>query len=161
MLIDARSPLPADQRSRVLVRGDSGAGVHPFLHHLHALGLRCSVGRYAHPPIIDGLIVLPRQAWRAALDGDSQPRAGAPLAELTRRLRPSPNPRPAGMRGIARWERPDPGTQLRLTDADGSHITPFATNVEAGRIDNGRQQPDRRSGASLVSAASDFVTARA
>jgi hypothetical protein len=38
------------------------------------------------------------------------------------------------MRVIARRERPHPGAQLRLTDADGWRITLFATNVEGGRI---------------------------
>jgi hypothetical protein len=35
---------------------------------------------------------------------------------------------------IARRERPHPGAQLRLTDADGWRITLFATNVTGGRI---------------------------
>ena len=134
VLTDTLAQLPAEQRSRVLVRGDSGAGVHTFVHHLHELGLHYSVGLYAHQPIIDALAVLPRQAWRAALDGDGQPRAGAQVAELTRYLRPSRNPWPPGMRVLARRERPHPGAQLRLTDADGWRITLFATNVKGGRI---------------------------
>jgi hypothetical protein len=36
---------------------------------------------------------------------------------------------PAGMRVIARRERPHPGAQLRLTDHDGWRITCFATNT--------------------------------
>lgn len=96
VLTDALAQLPAEQRSRVPVRGDSGAGVHAFVHHLHELGLHYSVGLYAHQPIIDALGVLPRQAWRPAVDGDGQPRAGAQVAELTRYLRPSRNPWPAG-----------------------------------------------------------------
>jgi hypothetical protein len=36
---------------------------------------------------------------------------------------------PTGMRIIARRERPHPGAQLRLTDADGWRITCFATNT--------------------------------
>jgi len=134
VLTDALGQLPAEQRSRVLIRGDSGAGVHAFLHHLHALGLHYSVGLYAHQPIIDALNVLPKQAWRAALDGDGQPRAGAQVAELTRWLRPSRNPWPPGMRVIARRERPHPGAQLPLTDADGWCITLFATNLAGGQI---------------------------
>lgn len=134
VLTDALSQLPAEQRHRVLVRGDSGAGVNAFLHHLHALGLHYSVGVTAHHPIVDALAVLPKQAWRAAIDGDGQPREGAQVAELTRWLRPARNPWPAGMRVIARRERPHPGAQLRLTDADGWRITVFATNVKGGRI---------------------------
>jgi hypothetical protein len=38
------------------------------------------------------------------------------------------------MRVIARRERPHPGAQLRLTDADGWRITLFATNARGGRI---------------------------
>lgn len=108
--------------------------MHAFLHHLHDLGLHYSVGVTAHHPVVDALAVLPRQAWRAALDADGQPREGAQVAELTRWLRPARNPWPAGMRVIARRERPHPGAQLRLTDADGWRITVFATNVRGGRI---------------------------
>jgi hypothetical protein len=38
------------------------------------------------------------------------------------------------MRVIARRERPHPGAQLRITDADGWRITVFATNVTGGRL---------------------------
>jgi hypothetical protein len=38
------------------------------------------------------------------------------------------------MRVIARRERPHPGAQLRITDADGWRITVFATNVKGGRL---------------------------
>lgn len=134
VLTDALAQLPAEQRARVLVRGDSGAGVQKFVWHLHQLGLHYSVGLYAHQPIVDALAVLPRQAWRAAIEADGQPREGAQVAELTRYLRPSRSPWPAGMRVIARRERPHPGAQLRLTDADGWRITLFATNVTGGRI---------------------------
>jgi hypothetical protein len=134
VLTAALAQLPAEQRGRVLVRGDSGAGVHKFLWHLHELGLHYSVGLYAHQPSVDALAVLPRQAWRAAIEPDGQPRDGAQVAELTRYLRPSRSPWPPGMRVIARRERPHPGAQLRLTDADGWRITLFATNVAGGRI---------------------------
>ncbi len=69
VLTDALAQLPPEQRARVLVRGDSGAGIHAFVHHLHTLGLHYSVGLYAHQPIVDALAVLPKQAWRAALAG--------------------------------------------------------------------------------------------
>jgi hypothetical protein len=38
------------------------------------------------------------------------------------------------MRIIARRERPHPGAQLRLTDADGWRITVFATNAAGGQL---------------------------
>lgn len=134
VLTEALAQLPEQQRARVLVRGDSGAGVHAFVRHIHQLGLQYSVGLYAHQPILDALAVLPRQAWRAARDSDGAPRDGAQVAELTRYLRPARDPWPPGMRVIARRERPHPGAQLRLTDADGWRITLFATNTVGGRI---------------------------
>ena len=40
------------------------------------------------------------------------------------------------MRIIARRERPHPGAQLRLTDAEGWRITCFATNTPGWRLDD-------------------------
>ena len=41
---------------------------------------------------------------------------------------------PDGMRVIIRKERPHPGAQLRITDADGHRITAFATNTTRGQL---------------------------
>ncbi len=46
-----------------------------------------------------------------------------------RATRPGPQDRPDGMRVIVRRERPHPGAQLRLTDADGWRITCFVINT--------------------------------
>jgi len=135
VLTDALAQLPAGQRSRVLVRGDAGAGTHAFVKHLHQLGVRYSIGIAGWPTVIAALDALPRQAWRAALDGDGIPREGAQVAELTRYLPAGTGkPWPADMRVIARRERPHPGAQLRITDRDGWRITVFATNVAGGRL---------------------------
>ncbi len=130
----ALAQLPADQRRRVLVRGDSGAGVQPLLWHIHRLELAYSVGFTARQPVQDALAALPRQAWRAALDPDGKPRRGARVAELTRWLPATLVGWPPGMRIIARRERPHPGAQLHITDADGWRITVLATNTAGGRI---------------------------
>jgi DDE family transposase len=130
----ALAQLPDEVRGRVLVRGDTGAGVQGLLHHLTDLGLQYSVGVYARQPIIDALAGLPRQCWRAAIDVDGDPRDGAQVAELTRYLPATHVGWPTGMRIIARRERPHPGAQLRLTDVDGWRITVFATNTVGGRI---------------------------
>lgn len=130
----ALAQLPEQIRSQVLVRGDTGAGVHEFVWHVHNLGLQYSVGIYARQPVLDALAVLPRQAWRRALDADSRPRQGAQVAELTRWLPATFSGWPPGMRIIARRERPHPGAQLRITDADGWRITLFATNTVGGRL---------------------------
>jgi hypothetical protein len=136
VLSTALAQLP-DQldRSRLVIRGDSGAGTHEFVDHLHALGLRYSVGIAGWPPVLVGLDRVPRQAWRAALDSDGRPRDGAQVADLTRWIGPSTGrPWPADMRIIARRERPHPGAQLRITDRDGWRITVFATNIRGPRL---------------------------
>jgi Transposase DDE domain group 1 len=130
----ALAQLPAQARGRVLVRGDTGSGVHQFLHHITGLGLEYSVGVYARQPVLDALAVLPRCAWRAAIDIDGDPREGAQVAELTRYLPDTWVGWPPGMRVLARRERPHPGAQLRLTDQDGWRITLFATNTHGGRL---------------------------
>ena len=130
----ALAQLPEQTRSRVLVRGDTGSGVQPFLWHVTNLGLQYSVGVYARQPVQDALAALPQQAWRKALDVDGNPRDGAQVAELTRWLPATFLGWPPGMRVIARRERPHPGAQLRITDQEGWRITVFATNTRGGRL---------------------------
>jgi hypothetical protein len=130
----ALAQLPPEHTSRVLVRGDTGSGVQAVLHHVHDRGLEYSVGVYGRQPILDALQVLPKQAWRRALDADGRPREGAQVAELTRWLPKTFAGWPEGMRVIARRERPHPGAQLRITDHEGWRITVFATNTQGGRL---------------------------
>ena len=70
--------------------------------------------------------------WTPAYDADDEIRDGAWVAELTGLL--DLTGWPAGMRVIARKERPHPGAQLRLTDVDGLRITAFATNTPRGQL---------------------------
>ena len=130
----ALAQLPEPVRARVLVRGDTGSGVHEFVWHVHNLGLAYSVGVTARQPVLDALAALPKQAWRAAHDADGNPRDGAQVAELTRWLPATFVGWPPGMRIIARRERPHPGAQLRTTDHEGWRITLFATNTAGGRL---------------------------
>ena len=130
----ALAQLPEQARSRVLVRGDTGSGVQPFLWHVTNLGLEYSVGVYARQPVQDALAALPQQAWRTALDVNGNPRDGAQVAELTRWLPATFIGWPPGMRVIARRERPHPGAQLRITDHHGWRITVFATNTRGARL---------------------------
>jgi Transposase DDE domain group 1 len=125
----ALAQLPEVERSNVVVRTDTGGGVKDFLHHITNLGLDYSVGFYGMPPVVEALNHVPRQAWRAAIDGDGLPREGAQIAELTAYLPATLRGWPVGMRVIARRERPHPGAQLRLTDHEGWRITCFATNT--------------------------------
>jgi hypothetical protein len=129
VLDQALAQLPEAERGNVLVRTDTGGGVKQFLHHITDLGLHYSVGFYGMPPITEALRKVPQQAWRAAIDGDGEPRDGAQVAELTAYLPDTLTGWPPGMRIIARRERPHPGAQLRLTDENGWRITCFATNT--------------------------------
>jgi hypothetical protein len=126
--------LPEPVRARVLVRGDTGAGVKEFVWHVHDLGLQYSVGVYGRQPVLDALAALPKQAWRRAVGADGHPRDGAQVAELTRWMPVTFTGWPPGMRIIARRERPHPGAQLRITDDEGWRITVFATNTAGGRL---------------------------
>ncbi|MGQ0625872.1 MAG: IS1380 family transposase [Sporichthyaceae bacterium] len=125
----ALAQLPESVRDRVLVRGDSAAGVKEFLAHVHGLGLRFSVGMGIRGPILAALDRVPEQAWRAAYDADGQHRPGAQVAELTAWLPESFTGWPPGTRMIARREEPHPGAQLRITDHNGWRLTAFATNT--------------------------------
>jgi hypothetical protein len=129
VLNQALAQLPEQERRNVVVRTDTGGGVKDFLHHITDLGLDYSVGFYGMPPVVEALQRVPRQAWRAAVDSDGQPREGAQVAELTAYLPATLRGWPVGMRVIARRERPHPGAQLRLTDHEGWRITCFATNT--------------------------------
>jgi hypothetical protein len=94
------------------------------------------------------LAALPKQAWtpayqarkpRAAETGvQIETRDGAWVAEATG-LIPLTG-WPPGTRLILRKERPHPGAQLRITDADGLRVTGFLTNTTHGGP--GRQLAD-------------------
>ena len=47
------------------------------------LGLEYSIGFAAHETVKAAIEAIPEQAWRAAVDGDGDPRDGAQVAELT------------------------------------------------------------------------------
>lgn len=136
-LDNALAQLPEHERDQVLVRADTGACSKVFLHKITDLGLEYSIGFQAQDTVKAAIEAVPEQAWRAAVDGDGEPRDGAQVAELTawmptptRSSRPGPKAWPEGMRVIARRERPHPGAQLRLTDHNGWRVTCFATNTK-------------------------------
>lgn len=139
-LDNALVQLPEHERAHVLVRADTGACSKVFLGHITDLGLEYSIGFPAQDTVRAAIEAIPAQAWRAALDGDGEPRDCAQVAELTawmpapvtqnRTSRPGPKDWPPRMRVIARRERPHPGAQLRLTDHNGWRITCFATNTK-------------------------------
>jgi len=128
--------LPADnQRGHrsgrsVLIRVDGAGSTHELLAWLTARNLSYSVGFGLPDHTPELLKQIPDSAYSPALDAEGEVRDGAWVAELTGLL--TLGRWPAGMRVIARVERPHPGAQLRITDADGNRVTAFATNTRPG-----------------------------
>ncbi|WP_406724449.1 IS1380 family transposase [Streptomyces sp. GD-15H] len=113
------------------IRCDSAGGTHEFVSWLARRGrwLSYSVGMVITETIHQHVLKIPESAWTPAVETGGEVRDGAWVAELTGDLLDG---WPKGMRLIVRKERPHPGAQLRITDADGMRITCFATNT-AGR----------------------------
>lgn len=126
----ALAQLPAKYRRgrRTLIRTDSGGGTHEFVNWLAARGrwLSYSVGMTITDAIQRAVLLVPASAWTPAVEPDGQVRDGAWVAELAGDVLKG---WPPGMRLIVRKERPHPGAQLRLTDADGMRLTCFASNT--------------------------------
>ena len=116
----------------VLVRVDGAGSTHAFLDWLHGQRLAYSVGFGLPDSTPELLTKIPDHVWTPAYDAHDQVRDGAWVAELTDLL--DLKGWPAGMRVIARKERPHPGAQLRLTDIDGLRVTAFATNTTRGQL---------------------------
>ncbi|SCD47287.1 transposase, IS4 family [Streptomyces sp. DvalAA-43] len=113
---------------QTLIRTDSAGGTHDFVSWLAKRGrwLSYSVGMTVTDAIHEYVLKAPTSAWTPAVEADGEARNGAWVAELTGKLL---HGWPKGMRLIVRKERPHPGAQLRITDADGMRITCFATNT--------------------------------
>jgi hypothetical protein len=118
--------LTEDEVARLVVRTDTAACTHAFLAELTDRGLGYTVGFYARTDVAQAIETVPPQAWVPAIDAEGVVRDGAWVTEITGLL--SLSGWPEGLRVIVRKERPHPGAQLRLTDADGHRITCFATN---------------------------------
>ncbi|AEY93228.1 transposase IS4 family protein [Streptomyces hygroscopicus subsp. jinggangensis 5008] len=126
----ALAQLPKKYRRgrQTLIRTDSAGGTHDFVSWLAKRGrwLSYSVGMTVTDAIHQLVLTVPASAWTPAVEVNSEIRDGAWVAELTGDVLAG---WPKGMRLIVRKERPHPGAQLRITDADGMRITCFATNT--------------------------------
>ncbi len=137
VLRDALAQLPGHRPGtrpgrRVLIRTDAAGCTHQVLDWLASQRLSYSLG-FTLPDDTEALLRrIPAQVWAPAYDADGQIRDGAWVAELSGLLDLSGWPK--GMRVIARKERPHPGAQLRITDADGYRVTAFATNTTTGQL---------------------------
>jgi hypothetical protein len=94
--------------------------------------LHDSVGMTITQDMQAAILQVPASAWTPAYDGNGQVRDGAWVADVTGL--PDLASWPAGMRVIARKERPHPGAQLRLTGLDGHRLTAFATDAKRGQL---------------------------
>ena len=117
---------------KVLVRTDAAGCTHDVLTWLAGQRLSYSVGFTLPDDFADTLAAVPPPAWTPAYDSDGEAREGAWVADLTGLL--DLTGWPAGMRVIVRKERPHPGAQLRITDANGHRVTAFATNTSTGQL---------------------------
>ncbi|MBZ6086556.1 IS1380 family transposase [Streptomyces olivaceus] len=124
----AQLPTRFRRGRRTLVRTDSAGGTHDFVVWLARRGrwLSYSVGMVITEQVHQHVLKVPASAWTPAAEADGEVRDGAWVAELTGDVLDG---WPKGMRLIVRRERPRPGAQLRLTDADGMRLTCFATNT--------------------------------
>jgi len=120
---------------KVLIRLDGAGSTHAYLAWLAGQRLSYSVGFTLPDNTPDLLAMIPEQVWAPAVDAHDEIRDGAWVAELTSLL--NLEGWPAGMRVIARKERPHPGAQLRITDVDGHRVTAFATNTPTGGLGTG------------------------
>lgn len=127
-LVLAQLPTKCRRRRQALIRCDSASGTHEFVAWLAQRGrwLSYSVGMVIIEAIHQHVLKIPAPAWTPAVETGGEIRDGAWAAELTGDLLEG---WPKGMRLIVRKERPHPGAQLRITDADGMRITCFATNT--------------------------------
>jgi hypothetical protein len=137
VLAQAIGQVPAAHRRHLLIRGDSAAATHKVIEWLAEQGRRrgriveYSLGWSVGEPERAAITALPSSAWTAAVDADGGVRDGAQVAELTGLLH-LPG-WPAGMRVIARRERPHPGAQLSLfEERDGWRYTALVTNTRLG-----------------------------
>jgi len=133
----ALAQLPTHQAGRrpgrrVLIRTDGAGSSHAFLSWLSGQRLSYSVGFALPNNTAELLALMHDDVWTPAYNSDGAVREGAWVAELTGMLNLTGWPK--GMRVIARKERPHPGAQLRITDADGLRVTAFATNSVRGQL---------------------------
>jgi hypothetical protein len=140
VLDDALTQLPTHLREpdeqghvAVLVRTDAAGATHAFTDRIVELGMEFSIGAsLGHVDIHTILAQTPPEAWTPAYNADRTPRDGAWIAEVTDLAELSAWP--AGARLILRKERPHPGAQLRITDAEGMRITGLLTNTTGGQL---------------------------
>jgi Transposase DDE domain group 1 len=129
----ALEQLPAqDLDAEILARADIGGATHAFTHDCRCAAIRFSVGYAIDERVRKAILALPESAWREAIDADGEVREGAWVAELSEQL--DLCEWPEGTRLVCRRERPHPGAQFEIFDANGYRHTAFLTDQEEADI---------------------------
>jgi hypothetical protein len=122
----------ADLDREILVRTDIGGRPHAFTRDCREAGIRFSVGYEVDERLREAILQTPESAWQAAIDADGKERESAWVTELTDEVDLSAWPE--GTRLIVRRERPHPGAQFCVFDAEGYRHTAFITDQEGADI---------------------------
>ncbi len=122
----------ADLDREILVRTDIGGRTHAFTRDCREAGIRFSVGYEVDERVREAILKTPESAWHSALDAEGTAREGAWVTELTEGVDLSAWPE--GTRLIVRRERPHPGAQFCVFDAEGYRHTAFITDQEGTDI---------------------------
>jgi DDE family transposase len=117
----------------IVVRTDSAGATHAFTDDLHDADIRFVTGLDLTAGVRAAILAVPEQAWRPARCQDGEPREGAWVTELTRRLDVSAWP--PGTRVIVRRERPHPGAQLSFSDHDGHRFLATLTDLAGDPVE--------------------------
>src|SRR5680860_721632 len=112
----------ADLDREILVRTDIGGRTHAFTRDCRDAGIRFSVGYEVDERVREAILQTPESAWQGAIDTEGSEREGAWVAELTEAVDLSAWPE--GTRLIVRRERPHPGAQFQVFDAEGYRTPP-------------------------------------
>jgi len=116
----------ADLHREILARADIGGRTHAFISDCRQAGIRFSVGYGIEERVREAILALPDAAWEQAIDAGGKEREGAQVAELSAHVDLSAWPE--GTRLIVRRERPHPGAQFQVFDANGYRHTAFITD---------------------------------
>jgi hypothetical protein len=129
----ALEQLPAADLDReILARADIGGRTHAFTSDCRDAGIRFSVGYEVDERVQEAVLQTSQSAWQSAIDAEGTEREGAQVTELTDRVDLSSWPE--GTRLIVRRERPHPGAQFCVFDAEGYRHTAFITDQQEGDI---------------------------
>jgi hypothetical protein len=133
VLQSALEQLPATDLDReILMRADVGGRTHAFTQDCRDVGIRFSVGYEVEERVREAILKTPESVWRSAIDAEGEVREGAWVTELSADVDLSAWPE--GTRLIVRRERPHPGAQFCVFDAQGYRHTAFITDQQGADI---------------------------